>query len=68
VTIYGSTIEDHVSEAMAQPTVNDRAAHEKAGRAGAQEEDQQVQKSQASAARPPGQRSTPGRRALFRTS
>jgi hypothetical protein len=67
MTINGSTIEDNVSEAMAQPAVNDGPAHEKAGQAPVQQEDQQVQHSQASAAHPPGQRSTPGRRPLFRT-
>lgn len=55
------------SEAMAQPAVNDRPAHEKAGRAAAQQEDQQLQQSHASAVHPPGQHSTPGRRPLFRT-
>jgi hypothetical protein len=63
VTINGLTIEDTVSNATVQPTVIDGPAPEKVGRAG----DQQVQQSQGSAPHPPGQRSTPGRRPLFRT-
>jgi hypothetical protein len=65
VTIKGLTIEDHVSEAAAEPPVN--GAHETAPRAATQQEDQQAQQSQASAVHPPGQRSAPGRRPLFRT-
>jgi hypothetical protein len=67
VTINGLTIEDHVSEAAAEPAVNGGPAHEAAPRAATQQEDQQAQQSQASAVHPPGQRSAPGRRPLFRT-
>ena len=67
MTINGLTIEDTVSNATVQPTVIDGPAPEKVGRAGVQQEDQQVQQSQGSAPHPPGQRSTPGRRPLFRT-
>jgi len=70
VTINGPTIED--KEPTVQPSVNDGPAHEKVARGGVhpedrrvQQEDQQVQQSQAP--HPPGQRSTPGRRPLFRT-
>ena len=67
MTINASSIEDNVSTAMAQATVNHGPAPEKVGRAGVQQEDQQVQQSQASAVQLPRQRSTPGRRPLFRT-
>jgi hypothetical protein len=67
VTISGSSIEDTLTEAVAQATVNVGPTPEKVGRAGVQQEDQQVQHSQASTVHPPGQRSPPGRRPLFRT-
>ena len=65
MTINGSSIEDNMSTAMVQATVNDGPASEKVGRAGVQQEDQRVQQSHASAMQLPAQRSTPGRRPLF---
>jgi len=49
-TINGSRTGYSMSDEMAQPTVNDRPEQEKARQAEAQQEDQQVQPSQASAA------------------
>ena len=66
MTINGSSIEEPLTEAMAQATVNDGPTPEKVGRAGVQQQHQEVQQSQAPAVHPPGQRSTPGRRPLFR--
>ena len=67
MTINGSTTGYGMSDEMAQPTVTNRPEQENAGPAEAQQEDQQVQQSQASAAHQPGQRAAPGRRPLFRT-
>jgi hypothetical protein len=56
-----------MSDEMERAALNDRPELEQAARAEAKQEDPQVRQSQASVARPPGQRSAPGRRPLFRT-